>query len=112
MTSPDPALLDMQDVPEDEWDLDRICGGVWTIFPHISFAGGNGGGLISQLFPGPTPGEVDDDPELLRRRRAVGRPTSKRRWSWPTSSSAWYATRTTPPDCGCNGPSPPEPRSS
>ena len=30
----------------------RICGGVWTIFPHVSFAGGNGGGLISQLFPG------------------------------------------------------------
>jgi hypothetical protein len=36
--------------------MDHICGGVWTIFPHISFAGGVGGGLISQLFPGRTPG--------------------------------------------------------
>jgi hypothetical protein len=33
-----------------------MAGGVWTIFPHVSFAGGNGGGLISMLFPGPTPG--------------------------------------------------------
>lgn len=56
MTSPDPALLGLRDVPEDEWNMDLICGGVWTIFPHISFAGGNGGGLISQLFPGQTPG--------------------------------------------------------
>lgn len=57
MTSPDPALQQLADTPEDEWNLDAICGGVWTIFPHISFAGGNGGGLISQLFPGRTPGE-------------------------------------------------------
>jgi len=56
MTSPDPTLLQLQDLPEDEWNMDLICGGVWTIFPHVSFAGGNGGGLISQLFPGPTPG--------------------------------------------------------
>jgi nitrite reductase/ring-hydroxylating ferredoxin subunit len=56
VTSPDPAMIDMQAQPEHEWDLDRICGGVWTIFPHVSFAGGSGGGLISQLFPGPTPG--------------------------------------------------------
>ncbi|MGD9997855.1 MAG: aromatic ring-hydroxylating dioxygenase subunit alpha [Ilumatobacteraceae bacterium] len=56
MTSPDPSLLPLQDVPEDEWNLDRMCGGVWTIFPHVSFAGGNGGGLISQLFPGDAPG--------------------------------------------------------
>ena len=33
-----------------------MCGGVWTIFPHISFAGNHSGGLISQLFPGPTVG--------------------------------------------------------
>ena len=80
MTSPDPALLAMQDVPEDEWNLDRMCGGVWTIFPHVSFAGGNGGGLISQLFPGPTPGEsvtiqnyyVAAEPSDERRQEAFG----------------------------------------
>jgi len=55
VTSPDPGLVESRDLPDDEWDLDTVCGGVWTIFPHVSFAGGNGGGLISQLFPGPTP---------------------------------------------------------
>jgi carnitine monooxygenase subunit len=55
MTSPDPALADLREVPESEWKMDAMCGGVWTIFPHVSFAGGNGGGLISQLFPGRTP---------------------------------------------------------
>jgi nitrite reductase/ring-hydroxylating ferredoxin subunit len=56
MTSPDPALLRSRDLAPEEWNMDHICGGVWTIFPHISFAGGVGGGLISQLFPGRTPG--------------------------------------------------------
>jgi phenylpropionate dioxygenase-like ring-hydroxylating dioxygenase large terminal subunit len=55
MTNPDPALLEYKDLPDDEWNLDQICGGVWTIFPHISIAGGNGGGQVAQLFPGPTP---------------------------------------------------------
>lgn len=55
MTSPDPALLALRDQPEEKWDLDLMCGGVWTIFPHISIAGGNGGGQVAQLFPGPTP---------------------------------------------------------
>jgi carnitine monooxygenase subunit len=55
MTSPDPGFLGLRDLPEDDWDLDLVCGGVWTIFPHISFAGGNKGGLISQLFPGSAP---------------------------------------------------------
>lgn len=56
MTSPDPALLELRDAPEDEWNMDAMCGGVWTIFPHVSFAGGVGGGLVSQLFPGRSPG--------------------------------------------------------
>ncbi len=56
VTSPNPALLKLEDLPDEEWNLDLVCGGVWTIFPHVSFAGGNGGGLISQLFPGRTPG--------------------------------------------------------
>ncbi len=81
MMSPDPGMLAMQGVPEDEWDLDRMCGGVWTIFPHVSFAGGNGGGLISQLFPGRTPGTsttiqnyyVSVEPDDDRRVEAMGR---------------------------------------
>ena len=56
MTSPDPKLLALRDVPEDQWDLNAMCSGVWTIFPHISFAGTSSGGLVSQLFPGATPG--------------------------------------------------------
>jgi hypothetical protein len=57
MTSPDPGLLALEGTPEDDWNLDRMCGGVWTIFPHVSFAGGHGGGLFSQLFPGDAPGQ-------------------------------------------------------
>jgi carnitine monooxygenase subunit len=56
MTAPEPGLLALKDKPDEEWPMDAMCGGVWTIFPHISFAGGNGGGLISQLFPGSEPG--------------------------------------------------------
>jgi hypothetical protein len=56
VTSPDPSLLELEDVPEDEWNLDRMCDGVWTLFPHVSFAGNNTAGLVSQLFPGPAPG--------------------------------------------------------
>ena len=78
VTSPDPALLDLREVPEEEWDLDALAGGVWTIFPHVSFAGDNGGGLISQLFPGDTPGSsttvqnyfVASEPSAERRAEA------------------------------------------
>jgi phenylpropionate dioxygenase-like ring-hydroxylating dioxygenase large terminal subunit len=52
--APDPKLLDLLEQPEDEWNLNRLDGGVWTIFPHISFAGDHSGGMFSQLFPGPT----------------------------------------------------------
>jgi hypothetical protein len=55
VTTPSPALLELRDKPQSEWDVDAISGGVWTVFPHVSFAGGPAGGLISQLFPGPTP---------------------------------------------------------
>ena len=57
MTSPEPALLALRDMSEEDWNMDLMCGGVWTIFPHVSFAGGNGGGLISLLFPGSEPGQ-------------------------------------------------------
>ena len=71
VTSPDPALLALQDLPEDEWDLDQICGGVWTIFPHISIAGGNFSRPGGAAVPGHDARHVADDPQLLRRGRAV-----------------------------------------
>jgi nitrite reductase/ring-hydroxylating ferredoxin subunit len=81
VTSPDPSLLALKDLPDDEWSMDAISGGVWTIFPHISFAGGNGGGLISQLFPGKEVGSsvtiqnyfIASEPTDEARAEAVGR---------------------------------------
>ena len=67
---PDPALLALKDLPEDEWDLDKICGGVWTIFPHISIAGGNFSGPGGPAVPGHDARQLADDPQLLRRGRA------------------------------------------
>jgi phenylpropionate dioxygenase-like ring-hydroxylating dioxygenase large terminal subunit len=49
----------LQGVPEDEWSAADMVGGVWTIFPHISIAAFDAGGkvyMVSQLFPGATPG--------------------------------------------------------
>lgn len=43
----------------DKWPTEFLVAGVWTIFPHVSIAGFDGGGrsvMISQLFPGDTPG--------------------------------------------------------
>ena len=51
-----PILLDYEQIDENEWPLDALLGGVWTIFPHISIAGfdGGGGGCCSLNFPGAT----------------------------------------------------------
>lgn len=52
------VLLDGK--PEEEWDIEPMMSGVWTIFPHISIAtfyGGGRGVMISQLFPGEKVGE-------------------------------------------------------
>ena len=49
---------DLADIPESEWTDEALMRGVWTIFPHVSIAGFDGGGrgvMISQLFPGDTP---------------------------------------------------------
>ncbi len=80
----DPALLQLEELPEDEWNLDAIAGGVWTIFPHVSFAGGSSGGLVSQLFPGDTPGTsvtiqnyfVAAEPDEEQRAEAAGKADS------------------------------------
>ncbi len=59
VSSPDISMTEFMDQPEEDWPADALLAGVWTIFPHISIAGFNGGGrsvMISQLFPGATPG--------------------------------------------------------
>jgi phenylpropionate dioxygenase-like ring-hydroxylating dioxygenase large terminal subunit len=56
---PDDRWLALEELPEEEWTDRRITTGVWTIFPHVSVAGFDAGGklyMISQLFPGDTPG--------------------------------------------------------
>ena len=55
---PDDRILALDELPEDEWPLSKLTGGVWTIFPHVSVAGFDAGGrlyMVSQLFPGDTP---------------------------------------------------------
>jgi len=57
VSTPSAALAD---VPESEWTDPALLGAVWTIFPHVSIAGFDGGGrgvMISQLFPGETPAQ-------------------------------------------------------
>ncbi len=59
VASPDPTLLKLEDVPEQDWSTEQLMQSVWTIFPHVSIASFDGGGgrgvMISQLFPGDTP---------------------------------------------------------
>ncbi len=53
--------LDLTEMEEEDWPIDALLQGVWTIFPHISIAsfygGGGRGAMISQLFPGTEVGE-------------------------------------------------------
>ena len=58
LVQPDRRVLELDGVPEDQWPLERLIGGVWTVFPHLSIAGFDAGGrlyMVSQLFPGDTP---------------------------------------------------------
>jgi phenylpropionate dioxygenase-like ring-hydroxylating dioxygenase large terminal subunit len=57
VSMPNPGLLEFDSIPEDDWPLEQILGGVWTVFPHISIADFDAEGklfMISQLFPGTT----------------------------------------------------------
>ena len=80
---PDTTFEEYENLPESEWPVNQLLQGVWTIFPHISIASFEGGGrsvMISQLFPGDTPGtsktiqyylmqeapETDDDKRAAR----------------------------------------------
>ncbi|MEZ5559256.1 MAG: aromatic ring-hydroxylating dioxygenase subunit alpha [Pseudomonadales bacterium] len=59
-SSPDPGLRRLAALPESDWPTPALLGGVWTIFPHVSIASFGGGGrsvMVSQLFPGDSPGE-------------------------------------------------------
>jgi nitrite reductase/ring-hydroxylating ferredoxin subunit len=58
VSMPNPGLLAFDSIPEDDWPLEQIVGGVWTVFPHISIADFDAEGklfMVSQLFPGTTP---------------------------------------------------------
>jgi carnitine monooxygenase subunit len=58
LVQPDHRMLALADLPEDQWPIRKLTGGVWTVFPHLSIAGFEAGGhlyLVSQLFPGDTP---------------------------------------------------------
>ncbi|GAA4042713.1 aromatic ring-hydroxylating oxygenase subunit alpha [Parerythrobacter jejuensis] len=76
-------MLDLTEIPEDDWPIDALVQGVWTIFPHISIAsfygGGGRGAMISQLFPGETVGEsvttqfyvMEREPETEEQRKGA-----------------------------------------
>jgi phenylpropionate dioxygenase-like ring-hydroxylating dioxygenase large terminal subunit len=59
VAGPDPRLAEFKDASPEDWPEAPLLAGVWTIFPHISIASFEGGGravMLSQLFPGDTPG--------------------------------------------------------
>ncbi len=60
VSMPMPGMERMLDLPEDQWPLEGLTAGVWTIFPHVSIAAFDAGGkmyMISQLMPGETVGQ-------------------------------------------------------
>ena len=59
VTGPGRHFEKMGEKPEDEWTIDEMVGGVWTIFPHVSIASFDANGkvyMVSQLYPGTEPG--------------------------------------------------------
>ncbi len=60
VSMPNPAYLELENEPDQDWDPASLIAGVWTIFPHVSIADFDAGGklyMVSQLFPGATPEE-------------------------------------------------------
>ncbi len=60
VSMPMPGMEKMLDMPEDQWPLEGLTAGVWTIFPHVSIAAFDAGGklfMVSQLLPGECVGE-------------------------------------------------------
>jgi phenylpropionate dioxygenase-like ring-hydroxylating dioxygenase large terminal subunit len=57
---PSPDLERFESLPEEQWDVEALTTGVWTVFPHVSIADFSAHGrlyLVSQLFPGASAGE-------------------------------------------------------
>jgi len=51
-------ITDIDDLPEDQWQLGDYMSLVHYVFPNVSISGGHRGNLmLSRLFPGPTVGE-------------------------------------------------------
>ena len=67
VSSPATVAAVAGDLAENEWPMEVLLAGVWTVFPHVSiacFAGVDAveensyqGVMLSQLFPGKEPGE-------------------------------------------------------
>ncbi len=55
-----PKPESVENLSDEEWDLEHLITGVWTVFPHVSIANFEAGiklYMVSQLFPGATPDE-------------------------------------------------------
>jgi phenylpropionate dioxygenase-like ring-hydroxylating dioxygenase large terminal subunit len=58
VTSPERGNEKLLGVPEDEWEIEHLISGVWTIFPHVSIAAFDANGkvwMVSMLYPGSAP---------------------------------------------------------
>ena len=77
VSMPNPAYLELENEPEQDWDPASLIAGVWTIFPHVSIADFDAGGklyMVSQLFPGATP----DDSVTVQNFLATTEPDAER----------------------------------
>jgi phenylpropionate dioxygenase-like ring-hydroxylating dioxygenase large terminal subunit len=60
VSMPNPGLASLESLPDEQWDVEALLSGVWTVFPHVSIADFQAGGklyMVSQLFPGASVGE-------------------------------------------------------
>jgi len=58
----------LREIPPEDWKQDEGFGFVRTLFPNVSFAVRDEGGLVSQLLPGPTPDRSNTIQTFLRKR--------------------------------------------
>ena len=78
VSMPNPRYLELEAKPEDEWNLEDLLAGVWTVFPHVSIADFDASGklyMVSRLFPG----ETADKSVTLQTFLAVGEIDAARR---------------------------------
>ena len=53
---PTHQITELRNKPQQEWEIEEGITVVRTVFPNVSFAiSAKHGGMVSQLFPGPTP---------------------------------------------------------